>query len=120
MKRLLLDNVDDKGDIDTEVFVRAILQYRNTPDPDSGISPAEVVFGRPLRDVLPIPPRSQIFESSRIKPEWKTLWENREVSLEQRFKKQNEALKLRTRHLEELVVGDICRIQNQTGQFPTR
>ena len=60
MKRLLQDNVSPNGDIDSEGYVRAILQLRNTPDPMNGISPSEVVFGRPLRDVLPVKPRYMI------------------------------------------------------------
>ena len=29
------------------------MQYRNTQDRDTGVSPAQALFGRPLRDFLP-------------------------------------------------------------------
>ena len=38
--------------LSANVWVRGILQYRNTPGPD-GRSPAQIVFGRPIRDTLP-------------------------------------------------------------------
>ena len=47
MKRLITDNTGPKGELDTDAVQRAILQYRNTPDPDTKLSPAMCVFGRP-------------------------------------------------------------------------
>ena len=51
-KKLLVANVSPNGDLNSGSFLRAILQLRNTPDPDCGMSPAEIVFGRPLRDAF--------------------------------------------------------------------
>ena len=45
-------NVSPNGDLNSDSILRAILQLRNTPDPDCGMSPAEIVFGRPLRDAF--------------------------------------------------------------------
>ena len=53
MKRLIRDNVTLDGNLDTVKFSRAILQYRNTKDRDTGKSPAEFLMGRQLRDFLP-------------------------------------------------------------------
>ena len=52
VKRIMLWNVGLCGTLNTDKFLRAILQLRNTPDPACGVSPAEIVFGRPLRDTL--------------------------------------------------------------------
>ena len=44
VKRILHDNIDPDGDINNSRFLVAILQYKNTPDRDMKLSPAEVVF----------------------------------------------------------------------------
>ena len=46
VKRLLRSNVGPHGSLNTDRFLRAVIQLRNTPDPDCGVSPAEIVFGR--------------------------------------------------------------------------
>ena len=54
MKRLLRDNIDSNGKLDTNAVMRGILQMRNTPESDSGLSPAQILLGRTLRDALPL------------------------------------------------------------------
>ena len=44
-KRLLMDNTLPNGSLDTDKFLKALLIYRNTPDPATQMSPAQ------LRDV---------------------------------------------------------------------
>ena len=53
LKRMIRDNVTMLGKADTPEFSRALLQYRNTKDRDTGLSPAEFMLGRQLRDFLP-------------------------------------------------------------------
>ena len=40
-KRLLRANINERGDLDMVAIMRALLEYRNTPDRDIGLSPAE-------------------------------------------------------------------------------
>jgi hypothetical protein len=55
VKRLLRENVTIHGKLESAKFSRALLQYRNTPDRDTKMSPAMALFGRELRDFLPRP-----------------------------------------------------------------
>ena len=55
-KRLLCNNTERGGMIDTEGVAKALLQYRNTPLLGIGHSPAQMLFGRTLKDALPTSP----------------------------------------------------------------
>ena len=52
MKRLIAGNTGPGGSLNTNFF-KALLLYRNGPSPDTKMSPAECLFGRPIRDMLP-------------------------------------------------------------------
>ena len=47
MKRILTTNISPSG-LDTDAASKALLLHRNTPAQDMGVSPAELLFGRPL------------------------------------------------------------------------
>ena len=48
----LVQKVCTRGDIDTDEFAQGLLELRNSPRAD-GRSPAQVLYGRPLRSAVP-------------------------------------------------------------------
>ncbi len=60
VKRALAGNTPDNGDLNCDSFQRAMLTYRNTPDPITKISPAIAVFARPIKDLIPVLPSISI------------------------------------------------------------
>ena len=70
VKRLIEDNINPNGDLYNDKLVAALLRHRNTPDRDCGLSPAEVIFGRCLRDSMPVLDRSEnIFNNKNVRSE---------------------------------------------------
>ena len=125
MKRLLCDNVGPNGSLNTDAVTRAMLQLRNTPESDSGLSPAQILLGRTLRDTLPllppIPRKSTVFDAkSCVSQVWKDVWAAKENALKSRLARQVETLSLGARELPPLIVGDTVRVQNQTGSHPNK
>ena len=52
-KRLLCNNTERGGMIDTKGVAKALLQYRHTPVLGIWNSPAQMLLGRTLKDALP-------------------------------------------------------------------
>ena len=125
MKRLLMNSTDADGNLDTDAVMRGMLQIRNTPESDTGLSPAQILLGRKLRDSLPvippIPHKTTVFDQdSPVSAAWKETWEAKEQALKNRLSKQVEKLDIGSHALKPLIVGDQVRIQNQSGSCPTK
>ena len=114
-KRMLQDNLGPGGALNTDKFLAALLQHRNTPSSGLGMSPSEVVFGRKIKDLLPIKPGSL-----KMNPGWQELLENRDLALARRHAKRGQDLEEHTRKLRQLKEGEVVSIQNQRGNKPTR
>ena len=119
-KRLLMSNTGPTGSLDHDRFLRAMLQLRNTPDPDCNISPAQIIFGRPLRDTLSFANRLEKFSNPTIRPLWRQAWAAKEDALRARMIRTTERLSEHARPLRPLAVGDHVFLQNQSGNHPTK
>ena len=114
-KRLLMDNTASNGAIDVDKFQKAMLIYRNTVDPATRTSPALAIFGRPIRDSIPIPMGRYCPHST-----WQETLAYREQALAKRHTREQEKWNQHTRPLPSLKVGDNVYIQNLTGNHPKR
>ena len=114
-KRMIASNTGVRGSLNLDAFQMAVLQHRNTPDPTTKLSPAECVFGRKIRDLIPILP-------GRYEPHgtWKDTLDKRELALKKRHIKAAERWSQATKQLPPLKVGDTVRVQNQVGPHPKK
>ena len=110
MKRMLTTNISPSGSLDTDAAAKALLLHRNTPPPDMGVSPAELLFGRHITDHMPKP--------IRFKQEWSELADMREMAHARR--KEDSTRGDNRRELKPLSCGDTVCVQNQHGNHPLR
>ena len=101
-KRMLMDNVDPTGSLNNDGLLRALLQVCNTPDPDCNISPAQVVFGRPIRDAFSFISRCIKYNNPSMRPTWRDAWSQKEDAMRVRMPCSTEALDMHTRPLAPL------------------
>ena len=73
VKRILRGNVGPNGTLDCNEVARALLNYRNTPDRDLKRSPAQIVFGRSIKDAIPLAKGRY-----KLSFEWMLTFEQRE------------------------------------------
>ena len=119
-KRLLRSNTGPNGSLNSDELVTALPQYQNTPDPDCNLSPAQILFGKPLRDSMSFINKLEKYSNPHIRTTWREAWADKENALKVRFAKTSESLNEHTRKLKPLKVGDKCIIQNQTGPYPKK
>ena len=119
-KRMLMDNVGPTGSLNNHGLLRVLLQVRNTPDPDCNISPAQVVFGRPIRDDFSFTSRCIKYNNPSIRPTWREAWSQKEDAMRTRMPRSTEALDMHARSLAPLSLGDKVFLQNQRGSHPKK
>jgi hypothetical protein len=119
-KRTLMTNMGPNGSLNSDKLLKAMLAIRNTPDTDSEMSPAQVLFGRPLRDMFAFTPRQDKFTHHLVRPVWRDAWREKESALRCRWARTLERLQQGTRALEPLKAGDRVFVQNQVGNHATK
>ena len=65
--------------MDNDAFARALLMFCNTPMQGIGLSPAQIVFGRELRDTMPFKPGK-----GAMHKEWRVTAEDSEKAFAKR------------------------------------
>ena len=110
-----MDNCSSSGSLDVDTFHAAILSYRNTVDPTTKFSPALAVFGRQMRDGLPVLPGHYNPHST-----WREILDHREAAMAKRHVAHHEAWSEHTTRLPPLKVGMKVFVQNQVGNKPRR
>ena len=120
-KCLLMSNVGPNGSLNNDKMVRSLLTHRNTPDPGCKLSPAQILFGRPLRDTLPyIKKHVMAFNNLQIHDQWRKTWGLKEEAMKARYMKSLENLNEHAQPLPPLRHGDHVLLQNQSGRYPKK
>ena len=110
-KRLLQSNTGPNGSLNHDKFLRALLQLRNTPDPDCDLSPAQILFGRPIRDSLSFVNRLEKYSNPHVRPMWRAAWAQKEEALRTLFTKSSETLNEQAKVLLMKVTNASSRIK---------
>ena len=119
-KRLLKSSIGPSGSLNNDEFLRAMLQLRNTPDADCKLSPAQILFGHPLRDAFGFVNRCPKFENPEIQSIWRKAWACKEDALRARFAKSVEKSNENAHTLSNLEIGERVFLQNQSGKHPNK
>ena len=106
-KRIILDNTN-RGSLNTDQAARALLQYRNTPIQSIGLSPAQILFHRQLRDHIPTHATHL-----RLNKKWLVAAKQRERSSSIKKEDLVQHTNQRPRNLPTLTVGTYVAIQDQ-------
>ena len=108
-KRLIMNNILPNGSLDSDKFARAVLIHRNTPDVDSKVSPAEIVYGQKLRDHIPR-------HTHKPRLDWQELSDRRQAAFMKRHFSKCETINMFSKHLPPLSLGDSVYVQSQAGK----
>ena len=94
-----------KRKLNSDLWTQGVLQCRNTPGPD-GRSPAEILYGHPVRDMLSAHRRS-------FAADWQISADRAEATAGRRAEPTEELYNSRAADLPALKVGNRVAIQHQ-------
>ena len=115
VKRMLMANTSPSGSLNIDAFQRAMLIYRNNPDPETKTSPSIIIFGHPTRDPIPT-----ALGHYCPHPTWQETMVNREKALAKRHSREKEKWSEHTKDLKPLGIADHVYVQNLVGNHPLR
>ena len=118
IKLFLISCIEPSGTLNTDNFLQGMLQLHYTPDRDCNVSPAQILFVRPLRDAFSFGNRCVKFDNSTINQTWRNVWKCIELALKTRFVRSADYLNQHANGLPALNCGDKVFVQNQTGPHP--
>ena len=109
IKHLIIKSTRN-GNLDTDEFAAGLLEFRNSPRED-GLSPAQVLFGHPIRSVIPVHRRA-------YEKEWQTSQDQYEEKRKDIRSKVESKYNLNAKSLSEFKIGSRVNIQNsKTGRW---
>lgn len=106
VKHLILTTAPS-GNIDTEEFARGLLELRNAPN-FTGRSPAQHLYGRPLRSCVPAHPES-------FSADWQAKTEDCDRRAAARASQVQARYDQHAQPLPKLIIGETVRIQDPTS-----
>lgn len=109
IKHLIMKSTKN-GNLDTDEFTAALIEMRNTPR-NNGLSPSQMLFGYPLRSIIPIHPRSYMKKWQRNVDEADVVRKRQETYAEQKYNTH-------AKDLPELSPGTLVNLQDhRTGRW---
>ena len=107
LKYLIMKTTHNGQVNDSDEFAKGLLELRNTPRVD-GLSPSQILFGRPLRSCVPA-----------HKSAFKTTWHEMAKEYDRRHTLQEattQRYNIQAKPLSQLAVGDHVRIQDHRSK----
>ena len=114
-KRMSRDKTGPFRFFDTDKFLAALLTHRNKPDLETSMSSSDIVFGRKIKDLMPINPGQLKVNARRTEH-----LRQREAVMAKRHITREKELNNHTRELKPNNVGDAVSILNGHGNKPLK
>lgn len=106
--KTLISKTTINGNLNNDEYHEGLLEYRNTPR-EGGLSPAQIVFGHPLRSLVPAHQKSFDSKWSKLNNEFDRKISNLNKRTEKHYNKSS-------RPLESLKINCQVRLQNPASK----